>query len=144
MLAAYSVNDSTLPPTLDVPRVPVKAVVNFYGPSEMTLIYKECPSPDVPPAMEKYIGGSPEQVPERYRALSPITHVTAGTPPTIMFIGTLDRLVLENQATLLDEAMKKAGANHELYILPANDHAFDLNWGGFATQIARGSFGIFS
>ena len=137
MLAAYSVNDSTLPPSLDVPRVAVKTVVNFYGPSDMTLIYRECPSRDVPPAMEEYIGGSPEQVPERYRALSPITHVGAGTPPTITFLGTLDRLVLENQATLLDEAMKKAGTSHELYLLPANDHAFDLNWGGFATQIAR-------
>ena len=137
MLAAYSVGDSTLPPSIDVPRVQVKTVVNFYGPSDMTLAYKECPSPDVPPAMVEYIGGSPEQVPERYRALSPITHVAAGTPPTITLLGTLDRLVLENQATLLDAAMKKAGVSHELYLLPANDHAFDLNWGGFATQIAR-------
>lgn len=137
LLAAFSVNDSTLLPSIDVPRVQVRTVVNFYGPSDMTLEYRECPSPDVPPAMEEYIGGSPDQVPERYRLLSPITHVGAASPPTITFIGTLDRLVLENQATLLDDAMKKAGASHELYILPANDHAFDLNWGGFATQIAR-------
>jgi acetyl esterase/lipase len=143
MLAAYSVDDSTLAPSIDVPRVQVKSVVNFYGPSDMTLIYRECPSRDVPLAMEEYIGGSPEQVPDRYRALSPITHVSAATPPTITFLGTLDRLVLENQATMLDEAMRKAGASHELYLLPANDHAFDLNWGGFATQIARAKIRAF-
>jgi acetyl esterase/lipase len=137
MLAGYSVNDSTLVPSIDVPPIQPKTVINFYGPSDMVLGYKECPSPDVPPAMEEYIGGSPQQYPERYRALSPITHVRAGTPPTITFLGTLDRLVLENQATLLDDAMKKAGATHEMYLLPANEHAFDLNWGGFATQIAR-------
>ena len=137
MLAAYTVNDSTLVPSIDVPRIQPKTVINFYGPSDMALGYKECPSPDVPPAIEKYIGGSPEQFPERYRALSPITHLGADIPPTITFLGTLDRLVLENQATLLDAAMKKAGARHEMYLLPANEHAFDLNWGGFATQIAR-------
>lgn len=87
--------------------------------------------------MVEYIGGTPEQVPDRYRALSPLTHVSGDSPPTITFLGTLDRLVLEDQATLLDEAMKRAGANHEMYLLPANDHAFDLNWGGFGTQIAR-------
>jgi acetyl esterase/lipase len=70
MLAAYSMSDSTLPASIDVPRVTVKTVINFYGPSDMALIYRTCPSKDVPPAMEKYIGGSPEQVPERYRALS--------------------------------------------------------------------------
>jgi len=29
------------------------------------------------------------------------------------------------------------GVAHETYILPANDHGFDTNWGGFGTQIAR-------
>ena len=25
----------------------------------------------------------------------------------------------------------------KMYLLPANDHGFDINWGGFGTQIAR-------
>jgi len=143
MLAAYSVGDSTLPPSIDVPRVWVKTVINFYGPSDMTLLYRNCPSKDVPPAMVEYIGGSPEQVPDRYRALSPLSHVGSGTPPTITFLGTLDRLVLEDQATGLDAAMKKAGVAHEMYLIPGNDHAFDLNWGGFATQIAKAKIRAF-
>jgi len=93
--------------------------------------------------MVEYIGGTPEQMPERYRALSPFFHVSSTTPPTITFLGTLDRLVLENQALVLDDAMKKTGAIHEMYLLPANDHAFDMNWGGFATQIARAKIRAF-
>ena len=38
---------------------------------------------------------------------------------------------------LLDLALSKAGVVHETYLLPANDHGFDVNWGGFGTQIAR-------
>jgi hypothetical protein len=26
---------------------------------------------------------------------------------------------------------------HESHLLPGNDHGFDINWGGFGTQIAR-------
>jgi len=40
-------------------------------------------------------------------------------------------------AQLLNEALTKAGVLHEMIVLPANDHGFDVNWGGFGTQIAR-------
>src|SRR5688572_30696874 len=36
-----------------------------------------------------------------------------------------------------------AGVSHKLYLLPGNVHAFDLNWGGFATQIARAKIRAF-
>ena len=51
--------------------------------------------------------------------------------------------MLEDQATGLDAAMKKAGVAHEMYLIPGNDHAFDLNWGGFATQIAKAKIRAF-
>ncbi len=57
MLAAFSATDSTLPPTIDVPRVTAKTVINFYGPSDMALLYRTCPSKDVPPAMVEYMVG---------------------------------------------------------------------------------------
>jgi acetyl esterase/lipase len=40
-------------------------------------------------------------------------------------------------AQLLHEALTKAGVPHEMIVLPDNDHGFDVNWGGFGTQIAR-------
>jgi len=42
-----------------------------------------------------------------------------------------------DQAGMLDQALSKAGVAHETYSLRGNDHGFDVNWGGFGTQIAR-------
>ena len=39
--------------------------------------------------------------------------------------------------------MRNAGASHQLLLLPANDHAFDLNWSGFAHPDARAKLRVF-
>ena len=62
--------------------------------------------------------------------------VTAKAPPTIATISTSDRLV-SMHAQLLNEALTRTGVPHEISIFPGNDHGFDVNWGGFGTQIAR-------
>lgn len=138
MLAAYSAGEPQLPPSTKVPAVTVRAVINFYGPTDMALLYQTCKSPEyVRPLMKAYIGGTPGEFPERYRLLSPLSHITSKTPPTLTLLGTSDCLVAVEQAGLLDQALGQAGVPHELYWLPANDHGFDINWGGFGIQIAR-------
>jgi acetyl esterase/lipase len=138
MLAAYSAGDPRLAPSIGVSPVSIRSVVNLYGPSDLALLYRTCESPEyVRPLMLQYIGGPPEQFPDRYRLLSPLTHVSEKSPPTLTILGTSDRLVSMPHAQLLNEALRKVGVPHELVVLPANDHAFDVNWGGFGTQIAR-------
>lgn len=138
MLAAYSMGDKHLSPSTDVPDVLVKAVINMYGPSDMTLFYKNNSSMRyVKDVMNQYIGGSPSEYPERYEMLSPISYVQKNTPPTITFLGTSDRIVPEEQATLLDEKLTKRGVAHELYLLPKVDHGFDANPGSLSTQFAK-------
>jgi len=138
MLAAYSAGDAQLPPSTEVAPVAVRSVVNFYGPTDMTLLYRTCQSPDyVRPLLAAYLGGTPDEVPDRYRVVSPLVHVDASAPPTLTLLGTSDRLVATEHATLLDQALAAAGVPHETYLLPATDHGFDTNWGGFGTQIAR-------
>ncbi len=138
LLLAYAANDSRLPPTTPIAPVAVRSVINVYGPSDMALLYRTSHSPDyVRPMMEAYIGGPPDSQEERYRLLSPLTWVSAKSPPTLTLLGTSDRLVPADQATLLDESLARAGVPHETVLIPANDHAFDVNWGGFGTQIAR-------
>jgi acetyl esterase/lipase len=138
MLAAYAMDDPQLPPSTRVPRVAVRSNINLYGPSELALLYRNGKSPEFGhSSMEKYIGGTPEQFPDRYRALSPLFHVDDKSPPTITLLGTSDRLIDAEQADLLNAALTKAGVRHEMVFLPGNDHGFDVNWGGFGTQIAR-------
>jgi len=138
MLAAYSVDDPELPPSCDVPAVPVRAVINLYGPPDLPLGYRSSGSLDYSRAcLTAYTGGTLTDVPERYRALSPISHVRTSTPPTITFLGLRDRIVTVEQAAELQVALAQAGVPHPTWLLPATDHGFDFNWGGFNTQFAR-------
>jgi acetyl esterase/lipase len=144
LLAAYSMGDPRLPPSTDVAPVAVRSVINFYGPTELELSYRSGGNPAYVRAnLEAYIGGGPERFPDRYRLLSPLSHAEMGAPPTLTLTGASDRLVPAEHALLLDRALAQAGARHELYVLPATDHAFDVNWGGFATQIARAKVAAF-
>jgi acetyl esterase/lipase len=138
MLAAYSMGDRQLPPSCDAPAVPVRAVINLYGPVDLVIGYEDSGSlAYAQDALRQFTGGPPATYPERYRAASPVSHVGADTPPTITLLGESDRIVSTDQPRILDAALAKAGVYRETYLLPATDHAFDLNWGGFATQIAR-------
>lgn len=138
MLTAYSMGDKHLLPSTDVPDVPIKAVINMYGPSDMALFYKNNPSMSyVQDVMNKYIGGSPSEYPERYKLLSPISYIQENTPPTITFLGTGDRIVPVEQANVLDENLTKSGVAHELYLLPKVDHGYDVNPGSLGTQFAK-------
>ncbi len=138
MLAAYTMGDARLPASCDVAPVAVRSVVNLYGPSDLTLLYRSSGSRDyIDNALRKYVGGSPSEFPGRYRNLSPVSHVGPATPPTLTLLGESDRIVPTDQARVLDLALTRAGIAHATYLLPATDHGFDVNWSGFGTQIAR-------
>ena len=138
MLAAYSMGDPRLPPSCDVLTVSVKSVVNLYGPADLTLFYGSSSSlANMQDVMRQYIGGSPTQYPYRYRAVSPLSYVGAKTPPTITLLGKSDHIVPTDQARSLNQALSQAGVRYETYLLPGNEHGFEVNWGGFGAQFAR-------
>ncbi|MEK3659560.1 alpha/beta hydrolase [Paenibacillus sp. FSL F4-0236] len=144
MLAAYSMGSAQLPPSTNVPEVHINSVINFYGPADMTIFYKNNPSIDyVQGVMKQYIGGAPSQYPDRYKILSPINYIQENTPPTITFFGTGDRIVPEKQGKILDKALAVNGVAHEFYLLPEVDHAFDTNPGSLSTQFAREKVTVF-
>ncbi|MGG3283794.1 alpha/beta hydrolase fold domain-containing protein [Paenibacillus solani] len=138
MLAAYSMGNTQLPPSTNVPEVHVNSVINLYGPADMTLLYKNSTSIDyVQGVMEQYIGDSPSQFSDRYKILSPINYIQGNTPPTITLLGTGDRIVPVEQGEILDKELAVKGVDHEFYLLPKVDHAFDINPGSLSTQFAR-------
>lgn len=138
MLAAYTAGSAELPPSTAVPPVKVRCVVNLYGACDLEAGYERNNSMEyVQGVLNEFIGGTPRTVPERYRLLSPINHVGKDTPPTITVLGKSDRIVPVEQAEILAAALAKAEVEHETWLLPGNDHSFDLNWGSFGTQFAR-------
>jgi acetyl esterase/lipase len=138
MLAAYTMGAPPLPPSCNVPTVAVKSVVNLYGPADLTLLYSSSGSfTGVQHVLRQYIGGSPTQYPDRYRAVSPLGYVGAKTPPTMTFLGMSDHIIPTEQARSLEQALTQADVVHETYLLPGNDHGFEVNWGGFGAQFVR-------
>jgi acetyl esterase/lipase len=72
------------------------------------------------------IGGTPDEVPEVYRLLSPIYHVGQDCPPTLLLQGTDDIFGLLPTVRRLHHELRGAGASSILVEFPHTDHAFDL------------------
>lgn len=100
----------------------VQAVVNYFGPTEMTVLSET--SRGAAPIVASFLGGSPKEKVDVYRAASPLTYVSKDDPPILTLHGEKDTLVPPDQAHRLDEAMKQAGASHETMILKGQPHGF--------------------
>lgn len=103
----------------------VACVVNWFGPTELLDAWKD---PSLPPmvkdVLNKLVGGSVEEKQDVLKAASPITYVSKDDPPVLTMHGTKDPIVPFRQATLLDEAMKKAGAESYLVVVEDAGHGF--------------------
>jgi len=144
MLAAYSMGNPLLPASCPSEPVAVRSVVNFYGPTDLEKFYESSSSRRyIHAVMHAYIGGPPERYSGRYDLLSPTSHVTRSTPPTITLQGEADRVVPAEQAELLEEAFEEKGAHVETYFFPWADHGFDFIWSSLATQTAREKLRVF-
>lgn len=94
----------------------VQAIVNIAGSTDMWLYYQLHPIDT-----KDLLGGTPEQMPERYRAASPLTYVSQDDPPVLSICGTVDFMFPETE--LLDERMKAIGASHSLIAREGFGHA---------------------
>ena len=73
-----------------------------------------------------YTGGTPEQVPERYRAVTPGDALSSASPPTLLVVPARDRLVPPSGADAFVGAARTAGVPVERVDIPFADHAFDI------------------
>jgi acetyl esterase/lipase len=137
LLAAYSANSAAVPASCDVEDTSVRAVVDFYGPTDLKNLYVGTPSTPVRASLVQYLGGTPETQPERYRDFSPITHVDENSPPTLIIQGLRDTGVQAEESTNLAESLDSVAVENEILLLPDTEHAFDAGFGSFANQIAQ-------
>ncbi len=100
----------------------VQAVINIYGPSDLTteVAKKE-------KRVHRLFGKTYEEAPEMYRNASPITYVNKNSPPTISFHGTLDELVPYGQSKKLHETLNAYGVPSYYHELKGWPHAMDLS-----------------
>jgi len=103
----------------------VKAVVDFYGPSDLRVPHDDkwnAAHPDLRTAVEDLLGGPRDQKADVAKAASPITYVTKTAPPFLILQGDADDTVLPVQSITLDRALRAAGVPGELILLPGAGH----------------------
>jgi acetyl esterase/lipase len=119
--------------------LPIRAVINYYGPVNLTAGYEQPPVPDPIDSrqtLRDFLGGSPQEFPQLYRDASPISTVKAGLPPTLLIYGGKDRIVESKYGKYLAETLAKLG-NRSIFIeIPWADHAFDAVFTGLSNQLA--------
>jgi acetyl esterase/lipase len=105
----------------------IQAVVDFYGPSDMTLEYNT--EPRGRSYFVSYLGGTPSSVPDRYAAASAIDHVAPGGPPFLIFQGTRDKIVPYQGTIAFNQALSDAGNSAQLVLLDGATHGFHFSVG---------------
>jgi acetyl esterase/lipase len=117
----------------------VRAVVSFYGPTDLVEGWRQPPRPDpldVRAILETYLRGTPDSAPAPYREASPVTYVTSRVPPTLLLYGARDHIVAPRFGRALHDRLRAAGATSVLLEFPWAEHAFDALPNGLSGQIA--------
>lgn len=145
LIAAYSAEDADLPPTcLETESdEDVRAVVSFYAPVDLLWDFDNPANAFVingPKTLANFLGGNPHEsaeMRERYILASPVAHVSANTPPTLLVHGGQDQLVRTENIQFLAEKLEKANISHQTLLIPYAQHGFDYNFNGFGAQITK-------
>jgi acetyl esterase/lipase len=127
-LAAYTIHEPNL-----------KGVIDFYGPEDMVWGYSIPSNPlimDSRKVMSQYVGGSYQQVPQKYFACSPLEFVDKQSVPTLIIHGQNDVLVSPEHSRRLNKKLQQNGIKHYYLKLPWATHGFDYNINGPGGQLS--------
>lgn len=100
----------------------IKAVVDFFGPTNMTQLYNEAGSFNNQLGIQILMQGTPSTNATMYQQSSPVNFVTAQSPPTIMLHGTADDVVKSTHSTNLATQLTTAGVVNQIVIYPGRGH----------------------
>ena len=88
--------------------------------------------------IRQFLGGDQQDIPGVYEAASPITHITAGTPPFFLFHGAQDMLVPADQARDFRARLAEHHVESELYLMHLRGHITSFLTAGNAVEKATG------
>ncbi|SFF59671.1 Acetyl esterase/lipase [Fontimonas thermophila] len=88
------------------------------------------------PLVQRFLGGTLEQMPERYRAASPLHQVDANAPPMFLYHARWDWIVSSEHPRRMQAALASAGVDHALEWLGWRGHIAGFFWPGAAREHA--------
>ncbi|MDS0295914.1 alpha/beta hydrolase [Halogeometricum luteum] len=100
------------------PEPTVHAAVGISGPYDLRA------DSDEDGVVRRFLGGSVEEIPERYAAASPVTHVAADAPPTFLLHGEADGTVPVESSEEMAAKLEEAGATTRLRTDAGADHVY--------------------
>jgi acetyl esterase/lipase len=101
-----------------------KAIVSFFGPTDMTELYNRQSNSYYQMGLRLLIGGTPATKPDVFLQASPIHFAGRQKIPTLMLHGVKDGLVPVSQSKALKEKLDKAGIPAELVVYPNEGHGW--------------------
>ena len=116
-----------------------RAIVSVYGPVDLFTLYDTLRRKGISPVdrevspLVDFLGGTPQEVPERWEWSSPIAHVESAPARVCVVTGARDQWVPLETITPYMVAPELP----TLVALKHADHCFDLIWGSISAQTAR-------
>lgn len=105
--------------------VKLKAVVSFFGPTDLVDAYYNPVNPLVPLLLQNLTGTTPQINSIVYEQSSPITFVNAQSCATLLLHGAKDPLVPLSQSQLLQVKLQAFAVAHQLVVYPNGGHGWD-------------------
>lgn len=114
----------------------IKAVLDFYGPSDFVALgampASQNQDPKNPVAI--LLGAFPIERPDLAKAASPVTYVDKSDPPFLIVQGEKDESVPYTQSVLLSSWLKVSGVKNELVIVPGAPHYGEMFDAGYIRE----------
>ncbi|MDQ3111196.1 MAG: alpha/beta hydrolase [Bacteroidota bacterium] len=128
LVTAYTLND---------PRI--RGVISFYAPADMVWGAKIKGNPlvlNTDKVFAAYLGGSFEEVPEKYYESSACEYVNPNSTPTLIIHGNIDAMVSFHHSERLKKKLDDNKVKNYFLDLPASTHGCDYNLSGPGGQLS--------
>ena len=103
----------------------IKAVVDLFGPADLTDLYKNHPVPaEARAVLANFLGATPASNPKLYNHASPINFINAQTIPTKIFQGKADIVVPVAQSIALKAKLDANNVKSDLTIYKNEGHGW--------------------
>lgn len=101
-----------------------KAIIDFFGPTDLIELYNNPSNPLVQPLLAAVTGATPASNNTLYSQSSPINFTSSQSPPTMILHGGTDIIVPPSQSDLLNNRLISAGVTRQYISYPTEGHGW--------------------
>lgn len=102
--------------------VKAKAVISFFGPTELVQMYNNPPNPLVPLLLASVTGATPTTNLTIYQQSSPFNFVVSSSAPTLLLHGSNDIVVSSSQSAILQDKLNAVAVPNQYVLYPGGGH----------------------